>query len=141
VNPVSRRDRRFGAVPLTRILIAGVIASIIVGVTFAVSLAGSPAPTKGPIPPNAWTANGVDKSLVPDYIPALDQAGNQVGYVSKDLAITNGAPPTQPIPVYASDLQTIVGYMYPGRGFVPLGTSPDAVPTIVVTTEGVSAGG
>jgi hypothetical protein len=31
--------------------------------------------------------------------------------------------------VYADDLRTVVGHMVPGRGFVPTGVDPHAVPT------------
>jgi hypothetical protein len=119
-----------------RAIIAACLAAGTVVVFAATGLAGGRAPTKGPIPPNAWKADGIDKSLVPDFIPALDRNGVAVGYVAKDLAISDAAPPARPIAVYAADLETVVGHMYPGRGFVRLGASPASVPRFPVTTEG-----
>jgi hypothetical protein len=45
------------------------------------------------------------------------------------------APADPPERVYGDDLKTIVGYMYPARGFVPLGTDPESVPAIPVDTS------
>ena len=48
-------------------------------------------------------------------------------------------PPAQPdVPVYADDLKTVVGHMIAGKGFVPLGTDPGAVPNLPVQ-QGPSA--
>jgi len=80
------------------------------------------------------------------------QRGSQVTIISSvgpdGTASTSGAPPyVAPtpgdiaaqnagliIPVYARDLKTLVGHMYPDKGFVPLGESPDAVPDVPATT-------
>lgn len=92
--------------------------------------------TKGPIPRDAYLADGsLDLSLVPDFIAVADPPGVVVGYtpqrfiVSPDLA---GGP--KPEPVYGEDLTTLVGHTYPGRGFVPIGTNPEEVPAITSTT-------
>lgn len=95
-------------------------------------------PTRGPIPPAAFQAGGaVDPNLVPDFVPALGHDGNVVGYVPKEFLIqgTGAAfskvrPVAPNVPVYKDDLQTLVGYMVPGRGFVPLGVDPASIPTL-----------
>ena len=51
---------------------------------------------------------------VPDFIPALNQQGEIAGYVRYCAIHSGGA-----VPVYADDLQTVVGHMISGRGFVP----------------------
>lgn len=109
------------------------------------------APTMGPIPTSAISSNGTtDWSQVPDYVSVTSD--NQiVGYVPKsDLmptpagqAIPNQTPSNsdQPPPlserpqvavvtVYGSNLSTVVGHMYPGKGFVPEGTDPSSVPSL-----------
>jgi hypothetical protein len=70
--------------------------------------------TKGPIPNEAISDAGrLDESRVPDFIPALDRQGEIAGYVRYCAIGTGGA-----IPVYADDLQTLVGHMIPGEGFL-----------------------
>jgi hypothetical protein len=92
------------------------------------------APTKGAVPPAAWRADGtVDFSLVPDFVSALARDGSIAGYVPRDIAISD-APQSGPAAVYGDDLVTVVGHMYPGRGFVPLGTDPEQVPEFPVST-------
>lgn len=91
-------------------------------------------PTKGSIPESAHQpGQPMDATKVPDFVATVDRSGKTVGYVSKaDLF----DPPTEPgfrgealpMNVYADDLTTIVGHMFPDRGFVPLGASPESVP-------------
>jgi hypothetical protein len=109
--------------------------------------------TKGPIPENASPPQGgpIYGALVPDFLPALARDGTTIaGYVPKRYLIDPGGtlpgtpsnPPQQPPkPVYAEDLTTLVGYMVPGSGFVPLGSSvsppgssESAAPTPAVST-------
>ena len=122
---------------------------------FFSSASGSSTPSVGPVPSNAFASNGrVDLSKVPDYVPDLNQQGAVIGYSPKtDLFPPTTVPPAasqspaEPyraptaadqaavearsiVPVYGSDLQTLVGHMYPGKGFVPLGESPDSVPNL-----------
>ena len=115
------------------------VALVAVVLSAPVGIAAGSGPSKGPIPSAALTGGAIDKSLVPDFIPALDRDGTQAGYVAKDLAIPDGRPINVPIPVYGDDLKTIVGHMYPGRGFVGLGASPGSVPTFSVVTGGEPA--
>ncbi len=102
-------------------------------------------PTTGRIPTAATRPDGsVDLSLIPDFIVTEDRDGNVVGYVAKtDLfpGLTSSTiagdpsnpPQSPPVPVYSlDDHSTIVGYHYPAKGFVPLGTNPDDVPSIPI---------
>jgi len=79
----------------------------------------------------------VDASLAPDFIAVAGRDGGIVGYVPKDYLFreptTSVGRPTEPeIPVYAEDLRTLLGHMVAGKGFVPLGVDPAAVPTLPV---------
>jgi hypothetical protein len=106
-------------------------------------------PTVGPVPASAWQPNGFDLSQVPDFIPAMSN-GKVVGFVPKSqlfptssalqgppvAAPSNGATPSPTaaddaavdassiLTVYGPDLTTIIGHMYPGEVFVPVGESP-----------------
>lgn len=114
----SRNRRR-----TSRTLLAALGVGILAVTVGAVSALGSP--TRGPIPPEAFPAEGgpIDQELVPDYIPALGQDGEEVGWVAKELAVPVVDPGNrQLIPVYADDLKTVVGHMVGGYGFAPLGT-------------------
>lgn len=112
-------------------LAAAASLGLIVGV--GTILAG---PSRGPIPPEAFPRDGgvIDRSRVPDFIPALGPDGEVVGWVSKDLAVPEAdSAARDAIPVYADDLKTIVGHMVRGHGFVPAGIDLrpllDAIPT------------
>jgi hypothetical protein len=82
-------------------------------------------PTKGPIPVSS--SGVIDWGKVPDFIKVTD--GNAtVGYAPRSYLIGNAPGSQQPsnlgvheIPIYKSDLKTLVGHLYPGVGFVPLG--------------------
>jgi len=112
---------------------------VVVGIVIVLNPAAdsAPSPSVGPVPESAFTPNGIDVAQVPDYIPALDQQGDVAGYVRKEDILPSNAnvtPSDGPVPVVDRSLERVVGYMYPGRGFVPLGQSPDDVPTLPVTT-------
>lgn len=92
------------------------------------------APTKGSIPENAWRPDGtVDRALLPDFVSALGRDGTMVGYVSSEKAVPD-SPSSDPIAVFGDDLKTVVGYIYAGRGFVPLGADYREVPELPVET-------
>ena len=88
-------------------------------------------PSKGPIP--AAVHGKLPWNLVPDYISVAGPNGKVIGYAPRsDLLVSpslvgkpvpNGFGST-PVPVYASNLTTLVGHLYPGIGYVPLGSSP-----------------
>jgi hypothetical protein len=108
------------------------------GVVLALFVAVACAPTgdlrtKGTMPPADENGN-VDPRLAPDFIGVANPNGDGIiGWVAKEYLFheVTSAPglPEQPdIPVYADDLTTLIGHMVPGRGFVPLGVNPEAVP-------------
>jgi hypothetical protein len=108
-----------------------------IAVVTAVATGANPAHTKGPIPDAAFRpGQPLDLSLVPDFVPALDRNGKMAGYVRKEAlaepasAIDAGRQSSPQVPVFGNDLATIVGYMVPDKGFVPLGTNADTVPNI-----------
>jgi len=69
--------------------------------------------------------------LIPGSFTAVASQGRVVGYAPRaDLR-----PPKigTVVPVYDENLKTLVGHMYPGIGFVPLGTSPSSEPCVPET--------
>lgn len=124
--------------PPGRVQLLAAALVIVISLTVAVAVAGaaSPTSTKGRIPDEAFRPrSGLDWSLVPDFVAASDQQGRVVGYVPRS-ALAGPAPADRlmqgvfrpaPIPVYGEDLTTVVGYMYPDKGFVPLGVDPNSV--------------
>lgn len=94
--------------------------------------------TKGPVP----TVNGrIDIQRVPDFI-SVTSGGRIVGYVPRKyvlpsrLQTTTGSLIGQVAPVYGPDLKRLVGHMYPGVGFVPIGQNPSSVPCRPVFISG-----
>jgi hypothetical protein len=114
---------------------AAVIVALL-ALSISIAIAGGRQPTKGPVPPDAIQSGTFNKALIPDFIPAIGRDGQIVGYVARDLAIPDGPPNDAPIPVYADDLSTLVGYMQPGRGFVGVDGSTDGAPVTPVTVGG-----
>lgn len=121
----------------------------------------SATPTRGTVPTSALQpGGGVDLSKVPDFVSALGHDGQVVGYIPKSQLFPPSSPQsTQASPllpgdtyraptaadmaasnakliytVYGPDLTTVVGHMYPGIGFVPLGQAPQDQPATVTTT-------
>jgi hypothetical protein len=92
--------------------------------------------TKGTMPPPG--PNGaLDPSALPDFVAVAGPVGI-AGYVAKDAVLD---PSDRTWPVYASDLQTVVGHMIPGRGFVAVGVDPATVPTFdLIAGPGGTAG-
>jgi hypothetical protein len=111
-------------------------------------------PTKGAIPASATAGGRIDWSQVPDYV-SVTSNGTIVGYVKKTDLIpvpagqplpgqapsatqappATGGPPLPIVTVYGPDLVTVVGFEYPGKGFVPLGADAGAVPAAPSTTS------
>ena len=87
--------------------------------------------SRGTMPPAG--ANGqVDPSSVPDFIAYVGGTDRIIGWVPKSYLLEPGQHCTglqcDPIPVYADDLVTLIGHDVPGRGFVPVGVDPAALP-------------
>jgi hypothetical protein len=107
-----------------------------VGLSIGIAVAGGTVavaaiPSKGPVP---FARNGsIDWQKVPDFVSVII-GGRTVGYVPRadvlpsPVANTSVSSLGTPIPVYNSDLTTLVGHLYSGIGFVPLGTSPSSMP-------------
>jgi hypothetical protein len=98
----------------------------------AVAAGCFPVASKGTMPPPGLNGQ-VDPSRAPDFIAVAAPDGGILGYVPKEFvlsepATTVGRPPRTDPPVYADDLQTLIGHMVAGKGFVPLGVNPDSVP-------------
>jgi hypothetical protein len=126
-------------------LLALTLGLAIVATLAATTLAATDAPSKGIIPEAAFRpGQDIDYTLVPDFVPALGRDGETVGYVSKvDLANrvgSHGERQVKPVPVFADDLETLVGYMVLGKGFVPLGTDPASIPDFPSVAEPGDAG-
>lgn len=84
--------------------------------------------SRGPVPDSARRPNGeIDLSRVPDFIPALD-GDRQAGWIWAAAVLpSEGEPRADIVPVYADDLATLVGHMYPGVGFVGLGEEDEVL--------------
>jgi hypothetical protein len=90
-------------------------------------------PTRGIIPNDATTGGGVDLDKVPDYIVAYGRDGQVAGYVAK--ADVFGVDHQPRLVVVDDTLKRVVGHMVVNRGFVPIGTDDDAIPTFEESTE------
>ena len=101
---------------------------------------GSSSSTFGQIPQAAFTANGLDPSLVPDLVGALTREGDVAGYIRKsDLLARDGRNNTslmEPLSVFDEQGARLVGRMYPGLGFVAL-DRPTTVQPFEVRTRSV----
>lgn len=130
-----KQSRRASRRPLILAIVVALFASASV---LASVMADGGSPTKGPIPPEAILSDGsLNASLVPDFVPVLDRSGEPAGYVSalEMGLLPNNPPGDEAVVVYAEDLQTVVGHMVPGRGFVALGEDVDSVPTFEIGTH------
>lgn len=124
-NGTTRLGWRFGR---------GTTLSVGIGLAVA-GAAGAAAvlPSKGPVPSSS--SGSIDWNRVPDFVSVVSD-GKAVGYAPRGYVIGN--PPgskqspdlSKVVPVYANDLKTLVGHVYPGVGFVPLGESPWSVPCL-----------
>ena len=102
-------------------------AIIVAAFTGAVVLAAcSPFASKGTMPSPG--PNGeVNASSAPDFIAVAGRDAGIAGYARKADVLKPG---DAPFPVFADDLQTTVGQMDPGKGFIPTGVDPNTVPKI-----------
>jgi hypothetical protein len=106
------------------------------------AFAGLPAPGPltsqvpgGPVhgtPPTVGLMPDDPDAPLPDFIPVTYRDRDGIaGYVATRDLFQEGTVPwwyqEPPTPVYADDLWTLVGFMFPGKGFVPLGVDPNTV--------------
>ena len=126
-NSTTRLGWRFGR---------GVTVSVAIGLAVAGGASAAAfLPSKGPVPSSS---NGsIDWGKVPDFI-SVESDGKPVGYAPRGYVIGNPPGTAQStdlgngaVPVYAKDLKTLIGHVYPGVGYVPLGESPWSVPCMV----------
>lgn len=94
----------------------------------AAAAACSPSASKGTMPPPG-PGGIVDASAAPDFIAVAGRGSGIAGYARREDVLGIGG---EPFPVYGDDLRTVVGQMVPGKGFIPVGTDPNAVPRIPV---------
>jgi hypothetical protein len=101
---------------------------LIAFIAVAVLAACTPVASKGTMPPPGH--NGVvEGSSAPDFIAVAGQDAGIAGYARKQDVL---GPGDAPFPVFGDDLQTVVGQMAPGKGFIPAGVDPNTVPKIPV---------
>ncbi len=124
-RPLRFRSRRWLAV--------AVIAPVAIGGASAAAALVS----KGPVP---RSPNGtLELGHAPDFVSVIGRNGKVVGYAPRADIVSPATrgPLTRPlggvVPVYGRDLKTLVGHLYPGVGFVPLGSSPASEPCVPVT--------
>lgn len=128
--------RRVVSAPVLALTVGFLLAATAISIVSA----ATSAPTKGRIPEAAFLADGgINEALVPDFVPLWNREGTAyAGYVDKKYvlnpfdAVTVGRAKAPTAPVYADDLETIVGHSVPGKGFVPLGVDAATIPDMPV---------
>lgn len=127
---------RLGCTFLVMVLATSNLRLLVFPVAVLVVVACSPVGTKGTMPPPG--PNGErDLSAAPDFIAVVAGDRDEVGYVPKRFFFREGMtsselPRSDPWPVYAEDLRTLIGHMVQGKGFVPLGVNPATIPEFPV---------
>lgn len=104
---------------------------------------GASGPTKGQMPYEPGKT--VPYSSIPDYV-AVSIGPNMIGYAPKAyVAARNQSIGNsllgRPVPVYASNLATLLGHEYSGIGFVAVGKSPWSQPCQLESVIEVSQSG
>jgi hypothetical protein len=109
----------------------GATAGLGIGLAIAggAAVAATTLPTKGPVP---FAQNGsIDWRKVPDFL-SVSAGGKVVGYAPRadvlphDVSNRPESSLTMVVPVYGSNLRSLVGHLYPGIGFVLLGVAPSS---------------
>jgi|1186.fasta_scaffold199341_2 hypothetical protein len=129
-SPSGRR--LLAAAALFAVIIVAVGALVTVHSSGTAPVAGPTLRTKLSCPVDGVSADGRThgtmppggKGRPPEFIAAVDTHQNIVGFVRRP-------PSSGSVRVYGCDLSTVVGHLYPNRGFVPLGTDPRTMPTLV----------
>ena len=111
------------------------------GAVFLPSVGGSSPATAGRIPESAFQGSRIDISRVPDYVSVADSEGNIVGYIPKRVLFVDERT-NEPIAVFdVATRDTVVGYFYVRKGFIPVGTDPNLVPEQPITAYETGADG
>ena len=97
-------------------------------VAVAVFAGCSPFASKGTMPPPGPDGE-VDPSSAPDFLAVAGRDAGIAGYARKEDVLSPG---DAPFPVFGDDLRTVVGQMFPGKGFIPVGVDPNTVPKFPV---------
>lgn len=107
----------------------------------SVSIAADQSTSKGRIPDEAFLADGsIVDELVPDFVAVWGHGGEAIaGYTPKEYVLSietssdaAAKPVDAPAPVFGEDLETLVGHMVPGLGFVPIGDDAGDYPELDV---------
>jgi PASTA domain len=118
---------------------------IVLGLGIGLSVAGGATAgtiylTKGPVP----SAHGQpDFQRAPAFVEV--DANTKVGYVPRKYVVPSA--PNTPVnrllnaiaPVYSPNLKTLIGHLYPGIGFIPLGLNPHSVPCLPIVENGTTS--
>lgn len=127
---IRKMSVRVAAVSAASVALAG-------GVLISAVSTDASGPTKSPV---QFPEDGgpVDLRTVADFVPTLGRDGNRVGWTRKQDVFVTGerASTVESVEVFADDLKTVVGHMYRGRGFVPIGEDPADTPKYPVVTLG-----
>jgi hypothetical protein len=120
-----------------------VLVAVIGLATNGFGLASASGPTKGGMPPGYGPNFAYSK--IPDYL-AVSIGSNRTGYIPKAYIVSPSGYSRNPLdggiaPIYASDLTTLLGHLYPGVGYVRLGTSPWSLPCVGEGTGTISVHG
>jgi hypothetical protein len=124
-RPLRFRSRRWLAI------------AVLVPVVFGGASAAATLVSKGPVPRSP--SGGLELNHAADFVSVIGRDGKVVGYAPRAdvVAPSTPGPLRRPlggvVPVYGPDLKTLAGHLYPGIGFVPLGSSPASVPCVPVT--------
>jgi hypothetical protein len=130
MNALQLRSRELRASPRRYLLSSCaplvVLAAIVGFTTSGFGLLSSTGPTKGGLPysPNAT----IPYKKIPDYV-SVYIGPNAIGYTPKAYLNAPSGSTNDPLlgrimPIFASNLTTLLGHEYPGVGYVPLGDSP-----------------
>lgn len=126
----------FKPVVFVVVLVATIAAVSAVGVALT---AKSDGPSFGAVPEEVAHADSIEEelALVPDFVQAVGRHGEDVGYIPKDALYApdgrgNYAPIDGPLPVVAADGETLVGHIFPDKGFVGIDENPDNIPDVNV---------
>jgi hypothetical protein len=125
VADVRLKTKREKKMKKQKIFYVASLLLIVVGIAGFAS--AHPNLTKGRIPDEAFGKDGIRAELAPDFIPALDREGNEVGYVSK-VDVFDEKAGDRKILVVDETLSRPIGHMVPGRGFVRFGVAEESVP-------------